>query len=173
MSDRVGRGLLVTVSDRIFLLNLLTLKAKGYPDLATRQFLRTIVDVPDFKAPILGLFDYDPYGIDILKCYRVGSKVSIGEKALAIPTMKWIGVRSRDLMQSESGGIPMTQNDRLKAQRLLETMVVGGEVAIELTDCRNELQTMLMLHNKAEIQALDNGPGDLRQWLEDRILEVV
>ncbi|KAG9306978.1 hypothetical protein G9A89_000892 [Geosiphon pyriformis] len=65
---------------------------KGYPDLATRQLVKLIADQikrnpPNWKKidhgyagqtsiPILGLFDNDPYGIDIFSVYRCGSTVS-------------------------------------------------------------------------------------------------
>lgn len=39
---------------------------------------------------------------------------------------------------------------------------------VEDLDCRRELQVMLFLGIKAEIQGVDNG-GDLTEWLDDAI----
>ncbi|RVX66221.1 hypothetical protein B0A52_10148 [Exophiala mesophila] len=43
--------------------------AKGYPDLSTRKFLRMVCDGLSPPVPLWGLFDLDPDGMRILKCY--------------------------------------------------------------------------------------------------------
>jgi meiotic recombination protein SPO11 len=141
------------------------LQGKGYPDLATRQFLRTAIDSSTFHGPILGLFDYDPYGIDILKCYRVGSKASA---KLAIPEMKWIGIKSQDV---GDGAMALSQADRVRAHNLLEVMLAKGDVGSKLAECVSELQRMLMLNVKAEIQILDNDARVMMSWLEDKMTD--
>ncbi len=146
-------------------------KAKGYPDLATRQFIRATVDAADFAGPVFGLFDYDPYGIDILKCYRVGSKASAGEPDLATPDMRWIGVKGEDVLGVEFGRVALTQADRARAQKLLEGMLVQGVAIPDMDDCRCELQRMMMLNTKAEIQSLDGDAGAILSWLERKILQ--
>lgn len=146
-------------------------QAKGYPDLATRQFIRAIVDAPGFAGPVFGLFDYDPYGIDILKCYRVGSKALAGESDLAVPDMRWIGVTVEDVLSLGAGSMPLTQADRGKAQKMLEGMLVHGVVVPQMGDCWNELQRMLMLGMEAEIQALDGDAGAMMGWLERKMLQ--
>ena len=110
-----------------------------------------------------GLFDYDPYGVDILKCYKIGSKASAGEAALAIPEMRWIGVKAEDILTTDSG-MPLTPADRSKAHRLMEGTMVDKMMATGIKQCRDELQRMLMLNRKAEIQSLDVG-----RWLEGKM----
>jgi meiotic recombination protein SPO11 len=111
----------------------------------------------------LGLFDYDPYGIDILKCYQVGSKASA---KLAIPEMRWIGIKSQDL---GDGTMTLSQADRVRAQNLLGVMLGEGEVQSSVAECVSELQRMLMLNVKAEIQVLDTDAGAMMCWLEDKM----
>ena len=110
-----------------------------------------------------GLFDYDPYGVDILKCYKIGSKASAGEAALAIPEMRWIGVKGEDILTADFG-MPLMPADRIKAQKLMEGMMVDDVVATGIMECRDELQRMLMLNKKAEIQSLD-----VVRWLEGKM----
>ena len=120
---------------------------------------------------MLGLFDFDPYGVDILKCYRIGSKASAGQKALAIPEMRWTGLKSEDIVGLETGSMPLSQADRAKAQKLLDGLLMEDVVASDMVECRSELQKMLMLNMKAEIQALDAGLGGTHAWLESKMMQ--
>lgn len=122
---------------------------------------------------IFGLFDYDPYGVDILKCYRFGSKVSAREAELNLPQMHWLGIRSDDVIDlpATSSLLELTQSDRKRATRLMESMTIAtGDVAEELRECRTELQRMLMLSCKAEIQILGD---DLCRWAEQKMLDIM
>jgi DNA topoisomerase VI subunit A len=145
-------------------------EARGYPDLATRSFLRSMIDTTQYTGPLFGLFDYDAYGIDILKCYLVGSKATAGEKMLALPEMRWVGVKGGDILGLVSDTMPLTQGDRAKAHKLLEGMLLRGMPVPELADCVHELQRMLMLGRKAEIQALESDGGQLGRFLEKKML---
>lgn len=49
--------------------------AKGQSDMSTRLFLNRIA--AQFRIPIYGLFDADPYGIEIMLTYKFGSLVSV------------------------------------------------------------------------------------------------
>ena len=49
------------------------IKGKGFPDVATRRFIRRLWD--DLKLPPLALMDADPHGISIMAVYRFGSQV--------------------------------------------------------------------------------------------------
>lgn len=65
----------------------------------------------------------------------------------------------------------LTPKDRKKALKVIEnTTIAGGPVVQELRDCRDELQRMLMLNKKAEIQALEE---NLCGWAENKILAVM
>ncbi|ROW09310.1 hypothetical protein VPNG_05798 [Cytospora leucostoma] len=64
---------------------------------------------------------------------------------------------------------PLTATDRRTAQRMFKAMVDGDrELDHEETEQLRELQVMLMLNMKAEIQAIDT-MGDLSHWLDDKI----
>jgi meiotic recombination protein SPO11 len=65
--------------------------------------------------------------------------------------------------------MPLTPNDRKTAQRILRALMASGEeLGHEETEQLREVQVMLLLNAKAEIQAIDN-MGDLSDWLDDKI----
>lgn len=65
--------------------------------------------------------------------------------------------------------MPLTPNDRKTAQRIFGAMTArGNELDHEETEQLREIQVMLMLNVKAEIQAIDN-MGDLSDWLDEKI----
>lgn len=65
--------------------------------------------------------------------------------------------------------ITLTATDRKTAQRMLSTIMVEDRgLGHEEMEQLRELQVMLMLNMKAEIQAIDN-MGDLSDWLDDKI----
>lgn len=129
--------------------------AKGQPDMATREFLRRIND--ELKLPILAIMDADVYGFEIMRVYSIGSKaLSFEARSLAVPNIKWLGLLPSDLRPESGFGIPSsafiknTQADVKKARRLLEE-----EFVIKRPRWREELETLLELGIKAEIQALN------------------
>lgn len=192
------------------------------------------------------MVDFDPHGISIFRTYQIGSRRLEHEDAATVPGLKWLGIRSEDVMpytqsdppptptcsqrnqsqpslnstayssngtsdpnpplighpwaltrqisathigldhddehrpqkrvkvqnsQDSSGSIiPLASNDRKRAVSLMK------EIASSLTDgtmadvdtARDqlaELQKMLMLNIKAEIQAVDSF-GDVTSWLD-------
>jgi meiotic recombination protein SPO11 len=125
------------------------------------------------KPHLLGLFDFDVYGLDILKCYRVGSKASAVEGKMELPEMHWLGVRSEDATElpNDAALMPVSLKDRGKAVNLMETMTLEGEVVVEeLQDCREDLQRMLMLNARTEIEVF----GDrLSDWVEGKISKAI
>ncbi|KEF51453.1 uncharacterized protein A1O9_12370 [Exophiala aquamarina CBS 119918] len=145
--------------------------AKGYPDLATRRFLRALVDQCQSNVPVFGLFDNDPDGIGILKCYLYGSKRSAREQSCIAPEMTWIGLKSEDLMAITGAGnswLTLSMRDRNAATSMLnsgEWKDEEGQLLPGLRDCHAELQRMLWLNRKAEIQILDKLEGGLYAWL--------
>ncbi|KAJ0161900.1 Meiotic recombination protein rec12 [Colletotrichum tanaceti] len=164
-----GSGILVT--------------GKGYPDLATKQFLHLIHDARP-ELPILALVDYDYDGIAIMRCYSHGSRGHAHERNTVVPSMAWLGIKSGDLAPRQEEGSDgsqrplgpnlfdhsssITRKDRKSAARLI------GEIDEDGTgydiDCRRELQVMLFLGVKAEIQAVDDA-GDTSGWLDSHMKE--
>ncbi|CAI6293212.1 unnamed protein product [Periconia digitata] len=161
----------------------LVLTAKGYPDLASRSFLRHIAD-ENPHIPTYALVDFDPDGIAIMSTYKHGSyrlaheDVSHNQgSGLRLPGLQWLGVQSHHITNGRAdrklaetttladtqGLMRLTARDRQKAHRMLEwdLCAEGGLEA----KWRVELQRMLMLNIKAEMQILDEVAGNLVSWL--------
>lgn len=178
--------------------------AKGYPDLITRSFL-SFVQSNNPQLPILGLMDFDPDGISILKCYRHGSQRLAHEADAFVQAMRWIGIKSSQLILirerefmveswEASSGLPvnqvsnttpattktsvastscqdpvtyLSQRDRKTAVAALRSAFEGTD-DMEIMELHKELQVMLFLGTKAEIEWLDES-GNLCQWLDYEI----
>ncbi|WQF79407.1 Putative spo11/DNA topoisomerase VI subunit A, spo11/DNA topoisomerase VI, subunit A [Colletotrichum destructivum] len=156
---------------------------KGYPDLVTKQFLHLIHGVKP-ELPILALVDYDYDGIAIMRCYSHGSRGHAHEKNTVVPSMAWLGIKSGDLAPRQDEGSDcsqrplgpnlfehsssITRKDRKSAARLISEIDEDG-TDYDI-DCRRELQVMLFLGVKAEIQAVDDA-GDTSSWLDSHMKE--
>ncbi|KAL1871083.1 endodeoxyribonuclease [Diaporthe australafricana] len=157
---------------------------KGYADLATLEFLNLVHSVRPL-IPILGVVDCDPHGIDIMRTYKYGSQRLSHEENARVPGLQWLGVKMDDILGSRSQPVarrrvrsprnatdflmPLTMADRKTAQRVFSAITTGGdELDHEEMEQMRELQVMLMLNMKAEIQAIDN-MGDLSDWLDEKI----
>lgn len=124
---------------------------------------------------MFGLFDWDPDGIQILKCYLYGSKNLAQEHRSIVPEMKWIGITAEDIHGREHAGdpLPLTKRDRALAVAMLaseEWRDREGEILPGLRACTAELQRQLMLGRKAEIQILGSGDGGLEQWVVRKLM---
>ncbi|KAK2623907.1 hypothetical protein QTJ16_006541 [Diplocarpon rosae] len=153
-----GKGVLIT--------------AKGYPDIQTRKFLH-ILSSHYPGIPILALVDFDPDGIGIISTYKYGSQALAHETNLAVPSIRWLGVQSCDLVgqdQGTQGLLKLSVRDRRIASKMLEK--ANGEDNGVDDEMKRELQVMLVLNFKAEIQILGNGEK-LGEWLDRRLLDSV
>ncbi|KAI4790387.1 DNA topoisomerase IV, alpha subunit [Aureobasidium sp. EXF-8846] len=148
---------------------------KGYPDIATRAMARfmTVASPQNGFAepPVFGLMDYDPDGLAILHTYKHGSKKMSEENAgLVIPRIRWMGLQSRAITDKDhthqtQGLLTLSLRDRHKASKMLEW---EQHVSIEeATQWRRELQVMLMLNLKAEMQIVDSGPSGLVNMIKN------
>lgn len=166
------------------------LQAKGYPDIASRAFLRRMADQAP-GLPMFALVDLDPDGIAILSTYKYGSYRLAHENmtpkdnpGLSLPNIHWLGVKRHHISQNAVGNgdadasimpelqglMRLTARDRTKAMRMLEwdlCSVDGPE-----QEWRHELQTMLMLNTKAEMQILDELQCGLVPWVSAELAEV-
>lgn len=50
--------------------------------------------------PILGVFDSDPHGIQIMRTYKYGSRRLSHEENARVPGLQWIGVRIEDVLRA-------------------------------------------------------------------------
>lgn len=82
------------------------------------------------------------------------------------PTREHRGRRPRNPADSL---IPLTTHDRKTAQRIFKALTArDDELDHEETEHLREIQVMLLLNVKAEIQAIDH-MGDLSDWLDEKI----
>jgi meiotic recombination protein SPO11 len=105
-----------------------------------------------------------------MSTYKHGSMSRAHEMSLAVPSIRWLGVRNRDFLDTENeiqGLLSLTARDRKITMKML-AKIVDAEDRDE--EWRRELQVMLILNVKAEIQILGNGDV-LGQWLDKKLLE--
>lgn len=111
-----------------------------------------------------------------MSTYKHGSlKLSHENAALNVPSIQWLGIQSRDVLagngQDEySGLLKLTARDRKKAADMLERSEVLQEGGAE-KEWRRELQVMLMLNVKAEMEILAEREGGVTGWIEEKLLE--
>lgn len=111
-----------------------------------------------------------------MSTYKHGSfKLSHENPGLSVASMQWLGVRSRDVLaghgQDEySGLLRLSARDRKKAADMLERSEVLQEGGKE-EEWRRELQVMLMLNVKAEMEVLADREGGVKRWVEEKLLE--
>ncbi|KAL7945283.1 Spo11/DNA topoisomerase VI subunit A [Trichoderma barbatum] len=178
----VGPGLLIT--------------AKGYPDMLTCSFIQLIrFNCP--QIPIFVLADYDPDGLNILRYYRLKSEVVsqyftapairwLGiksqdllehESRLDTSTTPLSDSQSSEASSSSKASISSTEcrepisalspRDRKLAVGMLEKLLDSRDDS-ETTELGRELQVLLMMGVKAEIQWLDEA-GNLTEWLDSKL----
>ena len=87
-----------------------------------------------------------------------------------VPSIHWLGIKSQDLADGASdadevGLLPLTARERRKAVKMLE----NGRIVGERRQWRREVQVMLILGFKAEIQILSGRDGGLEEWIEREI----
>ena len=84
--------------------------------------------------------------------------------------MEWLGMRLNDVFEGAMADeplLPLTLIDREWIRAMLARQSTGLDNVQQ--QCRSELQEMLVLNLKAEVQLLDDRPGGLVDWLEERI----
>ncbi|CEQ39630.1 SPOSA6832_01179 [Sporobolomyces salmonicolor] len=154
------------------------LTGKGYPDLATRElvkrladdlpsciFLLVRVDLPTHhplllhrSIPLFFLVDSDPHGLEILSTYVLGSSSLSHDAAnLAIGPGRanWVGIKPSEW---DSMGV---KREELLLLSAADRKKAGAMVKREWwpAEWRKELEYMLHLSRKAEIEALSSSPS--------------
>ena len=126
------------------------------------------------------LADFDPYGISIMSTYKYGSHtLSHENEHLSIPSLRWLGIRSNDIRTSilhstghdNNGLLTLSTTDRRRAISMLLNNAALAEN--READWRREMQLMLMLGVKAEMEIIERGDVDIAQWLADRLQPTV
>jgi meiotic recombination protein SPO11 len=127
------------------------------------------------NIPTFCLVDFDPDGIGIMSTYKYGSMaLSHQNQNLTVPSMSWLGVQSTDIIPTDDsktvGLLRLSGRDRRTASRMLDRDVFQEGAGVEW---RRELQVMLMLNCKAEIQILSSGDTGLEGWLDRSLMEAL
>lgn len=152
-------------------------QGKGYPDLSTRAFLRKLYEVASTRQIHLrfyALTDGDPHGMAIMSTYKYGSVAHLHENAqLSLPRLQWLGLRVSDIVAipdefGDKALCPLTKHDRNKILSMLQNSPVWASDGPE-PQWRVELQRMLMLNFKAEIEVLYEHIGGLEGWIDRRM----
>ncbi|KAL2132113.1 hypothetical protein VTI74DRAFT_4202 [Chaetomium olivicolor] len=176
-------------------------EAKGFPDLATRRFL-SMLHAARPELCFVVLVDFDPHGVAIMRTYKYGSRRLDHEENATAPRLRWLGIRSDDIVLNTSAGRDETydlsqsqmnqeatsqvsmaysfddsqterpakraKRDRKKAVEVLRDISASKAINRDGLDEMQELQRMLMLNVKAEIQAVDNY-GNIANWLDRKL----
>ncbi|KAJ5381543.1 uncharacterized protein N7496_003971, partial [Penicillium cataractarum] len=150
---------------------------KGYPDINTREFVhQLLVASSKYARPprFYALVDGDPHGIAIMSTYKYGSIAHLHDNArLSLPGMEWLGLKVVDaILASESPGanevLSLTPSDRRKILAMLRNNPVWSNDGPE-PEWRSELQRMLFLNVKAEIEMLYDRDGGLEAWIDRKL----
>ncbi|KAJ5794696.1 Winged helix-turn-helix transcription repressor DNA-binding [Penicillium paradoxum] len=159
-----GQGIMVT--------------GKGYPDFLTRRFLRAMSDSVSNQTRQLTRFyaltDGDPHGMAIMSTYKYGSTAHLDQNArLSIPRLQWLGLRVTDIIAvpevlGDKALLSLTIRDRKKIIAMLRNSPVWAIDGPE-PEWRAELQRMLLLNLKAEIEILYECHGGLEGWIDRRM----
>ena len=129
------------------------------------------------SIPMYALVDFDADGLSILSTYKDGSaRLAHETEFLSTPRLHWLGVRSSDI--PSLGTTPtgtdvmpaLSVRNRKKAIKMLERSCCDEDGAE--AEWSSELQTMLMLNLKAEIEILDHREGGLQAWLMQRLVSL-
>ncbi|XP_071502265.1 meiotic recombination protein SPO11-like [Diadema antillarum] len=124
---------------------------KGFPDVNTRLMVRKLWDT--LCIPVLALVDADPHGLEILFVYKFGSRsLSCESHSMTVPSMLWLGVLPSDVKRlrlPEGALVPLSPADLKKAAELMRRPFYK-----ELPRWMSELQEMMQMGQKAEIQSL-------------------
>lgn len=126
--------------------------------------------MPRFYA----LVDGDPHGVSIMSTYKYGSLAHQHENArLSVPGLSWLGLKISDaIMTTDITGtdalLPLTPRDRRKIITMLRNNPILGDGGPE-PEWHAELQRMLMLNVKAEIEMMYDRDGGLELSIDRKM----
>jgi meiotic recombination protein SPO11 len=133
-----------------------------------------------------------------MRTYKHGSRTLQHEQNVTVPALLWLGVKRKDVFNQTITQPPRAQHildfpppwitvhhtaqltnfdykanplstvDRRKASSLLKALDSLDALDAEGLDLIGELQFMLMLNVKFEIQAVCDG-GNMKSWLDERL----
>lgn len=111
-----------------------------------------------------------------MSTYKHGSVSLAHEENATVPQLQWLGVRVSDFLRLHQykrqernlqGHLQLSSRDRRVAIKMLARTNIIGEEGKE-QEWRAEVQKMLFLNVKAEIQILGN-QENMEKWLNSRL----
>jgi len=158
-------------SDPIFCsqLGLILICGCGIPDNYTRIFLSTLQkSLPG--ATVVGVFDYNPGGLQVLLTYKCGSAGLGLESFRYAVNVHWLSLRSNDLLQlslPQQYYQPMSKHDNTTLKSLYARELVQS-------DClyKTEIDKMKELQGKIELEAIEHyyGYGFFANFITKKII---
>lgn len=149
---------------------------KGYPDQAARTLVKLLSESTcsrGGKMRVVGLFDGDPFGVDIWRQYAHILPCTSG--------VEWLGVDIADFLRGQETDerreyplVPLRNDERAKAVRMLRTLGDShddddDEVAM-VVRAKRRLTSMLLCGYKVEIEAAYDYPsGGLGGYLSHKL----
>ena len=120
----------------------------GYPDFGT---LRIVKLLGDLNLPILGLFDFDPYGFDIFSVYKWGSiSKAYCNDILATNSIRWLGIHFEDFENQNITLLQLSMEDVSYLKSIIKREPFKYERNFQYL---YQLERMLESGKKSEIQA--------------------
>ena len=115
----------------------------GVPCLGTRAFLSLLANEWP-EVPILGIFDYNPYGIGICLTYAHGSSQGEPEAfRYTVPQMRLLGMRSRDIVELGHLLVPNRMKLNAKDRVKCESLRIIFSISTLCLDLEQEVRTSL------------------------------
>ena len=149
----------------------------GYPALSVRAVLKMLSE--QLGVPVLGLFDYNPHGVQILLTYKLGS-IRMGLEGHAYTVdMQWLGLHYHDIMDGEGEETtPKVQASALQPWSAADQRVFGAvrsRVDTLGPAYTREMALMGTLRVKAEIESLNTSStaGHHLDSLENTIIHKI
>lgn len=134
---------------------------RGYPGLAVREIVSRCEE--QFKLPVLGLFDYNPHGLQILLTYRFGSARMGLEGIQYTCNIQWLGLHLYDVKDTDAKHFKkFSKNDRQVCDSLLSQPFVNQKQRYY-----NEVAQMKRHEVKLEIESINN----VKEFVVNKILK--
>lgn len=128
----------------------------GYPSLSVRAVVKNLSI--QLGLPVLGLFDYNPHGVQIMLTYKFGStRMGMEGHAHAVD-LKWLGLHHQDIM--EGGHVKVDPTALQQWTTADERVFKAVKSRIELMmapQYSREMALMEQARVKAEIEAINTG----------------
>lgn len=144
----------------------------GYPPLSVRAVLKTLSS--KLELPVIGLFDYNPHGVQILLTYKFGStRMGLEAHEYAVD-IKWLGLHHSDVMDDDHR--PKVDPSALQQWTASDNRVftaIRSRVQLMMEPAYSrEVELMNQARVKAEIEAVNISTRELDS-LENTIIRKI